>query len=1202
MKELIDFLEKKGFTAEANNLKNGATTLDLRNKNIGAEGAKAIAEGLKTNNSITLLQLQSNNIGAEGAKAIAEALKTNNSITQLNLCGNYIGDEGAKAIAEWLKTNNSITYLNLYNNKIGDEGAKAIGEGLKTNNSITQLNLRANQIGDEGAKAIAEAIKTNNTITQKTNNTITQLNLSTNQIGDEGAKALGEGLKTNNSITQLDINNNQIGYEGAKALGEGLKTNNSITQLYLDSNQIGYEGAKALGECLKTNNSITTLQLQSNKIGDKGAKTLGECLKTNNSITQLHLYNNQIGYEGAKALGECLKTNNSITSLELNSNQIGYEGAKALGECLKTNNSITSLELNSNQIGYEGAKALGEGLKTNNSITYLELGANKIEAEGIKQLQEYTQRNIKIAQEYNPQAEALNAQGNVLSNNGEYDKAIEKYNEAMAISKKPLYAKNKVNAEKNYAKQQAELVAKQKAELEAKQKAELLAKQQAELEAKKQAELLAKQQAELEAKKQAELLAKQQAELEAKKQAELLAQIQQEQQKIIQETMTLIAEGNDRITEKSDKGILILGKTGAGKSTLAYYLAKEELTVVKYKGGFRLQPKNDKNGIIVNHSMKSETKIPAKLIDTNGITIWDCPGFMDTREIAQEIANAFYIKRLFETSKQLKFILAIPDTLLEDKFDIIKPIFDQFSKTFTNTEPLKNSLSLIVTKADTNKKVIDIQETLNEISQQYKLTHPKISEILEILRESIYSFVRPTGEGNIPNSDLLEAIEDNTEYVDLSTTPNLANISISDEADKCAKDLLQITYNNINQLLGIFTKAISDPNKCMTGIKGNTFIDSYSIVESLPKSSTSEKNASFDNLPLHGSLDPFLKLDQIKSLQEKLFENLSNNNSNSIQNIFQNVLKVFAEFVINNNKLKQKIQDYDYVFKQQIDINKCFSEVCGNKPVYNMEQDLQECKEKIEEALKREIKLLEVEDGKINAENGEPDIAYYTKAVEYLDIYKDDQNCIKQKAKAYKNLGNIYDAQGDYIQAATNYTKALEMNKELPEIYERLGEMLFEKKHYKEAIKFLKVKGNVEKIKECFEKLTKASPNDPNLIKDKADYIFSIEDYGKAMKYYNIALYHSLKDDNLYSIIGEKIVNFKTEKSKNKAQIIEFIKSGEKYHYNEVNVQELNNQFIEKMKEPIQNLPIEQTNLVPIPCNDNHEVHINGGILDSHIS
>nr|WP_253308493.1 tetratricopeptide repeat protein [Rickettsia endosymbiont of Ceutorhynchus assimilis] len=1084
----------------------------------------------------------------------------------------------------------------------------------------------------------------------------------------KGFTAEANNLK--NDATSLCLYCHQIGDEGAKAIGEGLKTNNTITLLNLQNNQIGAEGAKALAEAIKINKSITQLDLHNNQIGDEGAKAIVEGLKTNNSITWLYLHHNQIGDEGAKAIGEGLKTNNSLTLLDLQSNQIGAEGAKSIGEGLKTNNSLTCLVLYSNQIGNEGAKAIGERLKTNNSITTLYLHYNQIGDEEIKQLQEYTQRNLKIAQENTPQAEALNAQGNVLSNNGEYDKAIAKYNEAMAISKKPLYAKNKVNAEKNYAKQQAELLAKQQAELEAKkqaellakqqadleakkqqeellakqqaeleakkqqeellakqqaeleakkqqeellakqqaeleakkQQAELLAKQQAELEAKKQAELLAKQQAELETKKQAELLAKQQAELEAKKQAELLAQIQQEQQKIIQETMTLIAEGNDRITEKSDKGILILGKTGAGKSTLAYYLAKEELTVVKYKGGFRLQPKNDKNGIIVNHSMKSETKIPAKLIDTNGITIWDCPGFMDTREIAQEIANAFYIKRLFETSKQLKFILAIPDTLLEDKFDIIKPIFDQFSKTFTNTEPLKNSLSLIVTKADTNKKVIDIQETLNEISQQYKLTHPKISEILEILRESVYPFVRPTGEGNIPNSDLLEAIEDNTEYVDLSTTHNLANISISDEADKCAKVLLQITYNNINQLLGIFTKAISDPNKCMTDIKGNTFIDSYSIVESLPKSSTSEKNASFNNLPLHGSLDPFLKLDQIKSLQEKLFENLSNNNSNSIQNIFQNVLKVFAEFVINDNKLKQKIQDYDYVFKQQIDINKCFSEVCGNKPVYNMEQDLQECKEKIEEALKREIKLLEVEEGKINTENGEPDIAYYTKAIEYLDIYKDDQNCIKQKAKAYKNLGNIYDAQGDYIQAATNYTKALEMNKELPEIYERLGEMLFEKKHYKEAIKFLKVKGNVEKIKECFEKLTKASPNDPNLIKDKADYIFSIEDYGKAMKYYNIALYHSLKDDNLYSIIGEKIVNFKTEKSKNKAQIIEFIKSGEKYHYNEVNVQELNNQFIEKMKEPIQNLPIEQTNLVPIPCNDNHEVHINGGILDSHIS
>jgi len=883
-----------------------------------------------------------------------------------------------------------------------------------------------------------------------------------------------------------------------------------------------------------------------------------------------------------------------------------------------------------------------------------------------------TQRNTRIAQGNNPQAEVLNAQGNVLSDKGEYDKAIEKYNAAIAIIKNPLYIANKTNTEKKYEEQKAELLAKQKAELEAKQKAELLAKQKAELEAKKQAELLAKQKAELEAKKQAEQEIQQLNKLlsaiqnnkledaekliqdsniqtlsknidndgntilhlvaqknipelyesliskapglvdtvnnEGKTALEILTTIQQEkqqakeimtqQQKIIQETMELVAIGNDRITEGNDKGILILGKTGAGKSTLAYYLAKEELTAVEdKKGTLRLEPVNNKNGIIVNHSMDSETKIPNKLIDKNGTIIWDCPGFQDTGGIAQEIANAFYIQRLFETSKQLKFILAIPDTVLEDKFDIILPIIDQFSRTFTNIEPLKNSLSLIVTKAATNKKVGHLQETLKEISQHYKLTNPKIYEILEILQKSVYPFVQPSNKGDIPNSDLLELINNNdTEYVDLSIYRNLANIVISEKSREYANKLLKVTYTNIKKLVNIFKEAISDPNKCMTNIDDNEFIKSYDIVESLPKSSTSEKNSSFDNLPLHGSLDPFLKLDQIKSLQKELFKNLSNNNSNSTQDIFQNVLKVFAEFI--DIDLKQKIQDYSYVFKQQIDINKCFSQVCGNKPVdYTfMEQALQECKEKIGEVLKREIKLLEVEEGKINAESGEPDIEYYKKAIDYLDPYKSEDGIKQKQAIAYKNLGEIYSKQNNYKDAVLNYAKALELEKEQKDVVEKLGNILFNNKHYEAAIMCFEIIRDSTKVKNCFKELIKLNPSDPSIIVNKGNYYISIGEYHPAIKCYNNAFSLS-REDNFKLEVDVLIDSLITQKNEIKQKFLDLRKEKKLCYYDKFCVEEIY-KAINKTEEPEHNQPVEHNNLAYIACNGVHnpEVNINGDV------
>ncbi|WP_342270457.1 hypothetical protein [Rickettsia endosymbiont of Orchestes rusci] len=55
MKELIEFLEKRGLKEEAGNLRNGDTTLKLRGNNIGELGAKELAAALKSNNSLTSL-------------------------------------------------------------------------------------------------------------------------------------------------------------------------------------------------------------------------------------------------------------------------------------------------------------------------------------------------------------------------------------------------------------------------------------------------------------------------------------------------------------------------------------------------------------------------------------------------------------------------------------------------------------------------------------------------------------------------------------------------------------------------------------------------------------------------------------------------------------------------------------------------------------------------------------------------------------------------------------------------------------------------------------------------------------------------------------------------------------------------------------------------------------------------------------------
>jgi len=61
---------------------------------------------------------------------------------------NNIGDEGAKALAELLKTNTTLVKLCLPTNKIGDEGARMMCESLKINTTLTRLVADNNNIGD----------------------------------------------------------------------------------------------------------------------------------------------------------------------------------------------------------------------------------------------------------------------------------------------------------------------------------------------------------------------------------------------------------------------------------------------------------------------------------------------------------------------------------------------------------------------------------------------------------------------------------------------------------------------------------------------------------------------------------------------------------------------------------------------------------------------------------------------------------------------------------------------------------------------------------------------------------------------------------------------------------------------------------------------------------------------------------------------
>ncbi|KAK3236789.1 hypothetical protein CYMTET_53090, partial [Cymbomonas tetramitiformis] len=442
-------------------------TLDLSGSTFCPAAANTLSQHLVCFKSLNILNLRDNNIGPNGAKALAVALTPNaqgvfnKSINTLNLKGNNIGPEGAKALAVALTPdaegvfNTSVNTLHLEGNNIGNEGAKALAVALTPNaegvfnGSLNTLDVCHNTITGDAAQQLAEAvlkhpcIKEFNKIMMQDikDDKVTELYLNDKGREVPGALVLSKLLAFNGSLNTLGLEQNEIGDEGAKALAVALTPNeegvyntslntititkgadlpigafrrNELTELDLSGKDLRCADAIILGAALVFNTSLNALNLYYNDIGDEGAKALAVALSPNekrvfnSSLNTLDVCHNTITGDAAQQLAEavlkhpCIKEFNKImmqdikddkvTELYLNNKRIEVPGALVLSKLLAFNGSLNTLELCGNGIEDEGAKVLAVALTPNaegvfnGSLNTLNLRDNKIGPDGAKAL------------------------------------------------------------------------------------------------------------------------------------------------------------------------------------------------------------------------------------------------------------------------------------------------------------------------------------------------------------------------------------------------------------------------------------------------------------------------------------------------------------------------------------------------------------------------------------------------------------------------------------------------------------------------------------------------------------------------------------------------------------------------------------------------------------------------------------------------
>lgn len=162
-----------------------------------------------------------------------------------------------------------------------------------------------------------------------------------------------------------------------------------------------------------------------------------------------------------------------------------------------------------------------------------------------------------------------------------------------------------------------------------------------------------------------------------------------------------IAESNRGAHALDEGRIIILGKTGCGKTTLVCGYAVGLKSEVNEDDVIQLNPSSPLQGFEPRFGAAVGTRFPTACYDpVTNVAIWDCPGFGDPRGPKDDILNAFAIDKLFDGSP-VKLILVVQDVDLDienDRGINFFELLNQLVRYFPNEEQLQNALSLVVTK------------------------------------------------------------------------------------------------------------------------------------------------------------------------------------------------------------------------------------------------------------------------------------------------------------------------------------------------------------------------------------------------------------------------------------------------------------------------------------------------------------------------
>lgn len=282
---------------------------------------------------------------------------------------------------------------------------------------------------------------------------------------------------------------------------------------------------------------------------------------------------------------------------------------------------------------------------------------------------------------------------------------------------------------------------------------------------------------------------------------------------------------------------VFLGNSGTGKSTLLNFMMGCDLLVKEVKP--KVIIKNLSNfGAEIGHGSTSKTYLPG-IYPKDGINYCDMPGFRDSRGLIKEVTKSFMMKEVIEHTKNIRFIIVISHSSLEDRGALLKNSIDALIKlipSINEDEKIIQSMLIAVTIVDIDLMEDSEEEVIDEIHGQFQKIASTAAEsnhkyfLKSIQKEQIVIFRKPRRKDkgkkliDIKNDKSINVFKESHKRIH-QKLPQLAfldrkkmdiKISVVDGAiNELIKEASSLTKSMLNELKFILDLIGNYHNECI---------------------------------------------------------------------------------------------------------------------------------------------------------------------------------------------------------------------------------------------------------------------------------------------------------------------------------------------------------------------------------------------------